>query len=68
MARLKRIVFTKTNTAEYLDRGEIDLENIGENQVAVKSYFTTVSAGTERANITASENTAPGENGKLFPR
>lgn len=68
MARLKRIVFTKTNTAEYLDRGEIDLEDIGENQVAVKSYFTTVSAGTERANITASENTAPGENGKLFPR
>ena len=68
MAQFKRIVFTKTNTAEYLDCGEIDLDNIGEKQVAVKSFFTTVSAGTERANITASENTAPGEGGKLFPR
>ena len=67
MERFKRIVFTKTNTAEYLDCGEIDVENIGENQVAVKSYFTTVSAGTERANITASQNTATAS-GELFPR
>ena len=68
MERFKRIVFTKTNTAEYLDCGEVDFNAIGENQVVVKSFFTTVSAGTERANITASENTAPGEGGKLFPR
>lgn len=68
MAQFKRIVFTKTNTAEYCNYGDIDLDNIGENQVAVKSVCTTVSAGTERANITASENTAPGEGGKLFPR
>jgi 2-desacetyl-2-hydroxyethyl bacteriochlorophyllide A dehydrogenase len=68
MERFKRIVFTKTNTAEYLDCGEVDFNAIGENQVVVKSFFTTVSAGTERANITASENTARGEGGKLFPR
>lgn len=68
MAQLKRIVFTKTNTAEYCNYGDIDFDGIGANQVVVKSVCTTVSAGTERANITASENTAPGEGGKLFPR
>ena len=68
MAQLKRIVFTKVNTAEYLSTGEIDLDGIGENQVAVKSVFTTVSAGTERANITASKNIAANPDGSMFPR
>ena len=68
MAQYKRIVFTKTNTAEYCNCGELDFDNIGDKQVVVRSVYTTVSAGTERANITASENTAPGEGGKLFPR
>ena len=48
MKRLKQIVFTKLNTAEFLDMGEIDFSSIKENEVAVKSYLTTVSAGREK--------------------
>lgn len=68
MPVLKRIVFTKPNTAEYLTYDEVNFSALGENQVAVKSHFTTVSAGTERANVTASVNIALNEQGKLFPR
>lgn len=57
MTKIKRIVFTKPYTAEYIDVEEVDFNNLADNQVAIKSHFTTVSAGTERANITASPNT-----------
>lgn len=57
MTKIKRIVFTKPHTAEYIDVEEVDFNNLADNQVAIKSHFTTVSAGTERANITASPNT-----------
>ncbi len=65
---LKRIVFTKPNTAEYLSVGEVDTEKLGANQVVVKSFYTTVSAGTERANITGSNNVGPYEKVASFPR
>ena len=55
--KIKNIVFTKPFAAEYIDVDEIDFNALEDNQVAVKSHFTTVSAGTERANITASPNT-----------
>ena len=65
---LKRIVFTKPNTAEYLSVEEVDLDNLDENQVAVKSFYTTVSAGTERANITGASNVGPKNKVAPFPR
>ena len=68
MKRLKQIVFTKLNTAEFLDMGEIDFSSIKENEVAVKSYLTTVSAGTERANITGNLAISDEEKARLFPR
>ena len=68
MKTLKRIVFTKPYTAEYLSIGKVDLENLGEYQVAVKSYYTTVSAGTEKANIMGVNNVGPKEKIASFPR
>lgn len=65
---VKSIVFTKPNTAEYLSLGEADLDALDAHQVAVKSFFTTVSAGTERANITGASNVGPKNKTAPFPR
>jgi len=48
----KRIVFTKANTAELLDY------EIGEpkpNEVQIKLMVSTISSGTERANLMGSK-------------
>ena len=66
--QIKRIVFTKPNTAEFLYSKEIDTDEIGENQVVVKSFYTTVSSGTEKANITGPVNVGPNEKTVSFPR
>lgn len=50
----KAIVFTKPYTAEYLDR---DLPEVKPNEALVKNEYTVVSGGTERALITAANNT-----------
>ena len=68
MERIKQIVFTKPNTAEFLDMGEVDFENLAPNRVIVKTYVSTLSAGTERANITGSDNISPGVEKATFPR
>ena len=68
MEVLKQIVFTKPNTAEFLEMGDIDLNSLAENQVVVKTHISTVSSGTERANITGSDNIGPGEKKATFPR
>ena len=49
----KQIVFTEIGKAECL---EVTLPEIGEDQVLVRTCFSTVSAGTERANITGDAN------------
>lgn len=67
MKELKRIAFTKPNTAEFLSYGEIDFDRIGETQVVVKSVITTVSAGTERANLIGSSNVGGGGKTASFP-
>ena len=62
----KQIVFTKKDTAEL-----IDVENsvLGDNDVCVKTYVSTISCGTERANITGDPNVNPNAAGKVtFPR
>ncbi len=58
MNRIKKIVFTRPNVAEYLDKGEIDFSAIGADQVVVKTIVSTISAGTERANITGDLGTS----------
>lgn len=49
------IVFTKPYTAEYLEQ---EVPSITPESVLVKMQYTVVSGGTERACITASDNTA----------
>ena len=44
----KQIVFTEKNKALLLDVGS---QPLGENQVRVKTAFSTISNGTERANL-----------------
>lgn len=62
----KRIVFTKPNTAELLEY-EIDLPK--ENEVQIKLVVSTISSGTERANLIGDPNTAPDKaSGPMFPK
>lgn len=64
----KQIVFTKVNTAEFL---EVEPQPLGENDVRVKTIFSTISNGTEKANITGDPVVAtdikPGKEA-VFPR
>lgn len=57
MKVVKEIVFTDYKKAEYLVKTDMNIQNIGAKQVLIKTAFTTVSAGTERANLLA-ENTS----------
>lgn len=59
---IKEILFTKLNTAEFLD-GEY--KEPGDNEVLVKTTYTALSCGTEKATITA--KTSAYDDGK-FPR
>ncbi|MBR5507351.1 MAG: zinc-binding alcohol dehydrogenase [Clostridia bacterium] len=62
----KQIVFTKINTAEFLDS---EKKEPGENEVCVKTEFSTISPGTEKANITGDPNvSAGGPSAVVFPR
>lgn len=63
-----QIVFTKPNTAELLDTGD---RAVRENEVKVRTVVSTISSGTERANITGNPNVSilSKENEKaVFPR
>lgn len=51
---VKQIVFTEVNTAKLLDMGELDLDSINDGQVVVKTEISSISNGTEKANITGS--------------
>ena len=55
----KIIVFTKPYTAECLEQ---DVPTVGENDVLVKTEYTVVRGGTERANLMGMANT-----GNHFP-
>ncbi|MBQ4573730.1 MAG: zinc-binding alcohol dehydrogenase [Clostridia bacterium] len=62
----KTIVFTKLNTAEFLDT---PLPDVTGRLVKVRTAISTVSCGTEKANITGSQNTGVFQNGQpVFPR
>lgn len=64
----KQIVFVEKDKAELLD---VESQTLGVNQVRVKTIFSTISNGTERANITGNPNIGidvkPGSS-VVFPR
>lgn len=55
MEQIRQIVFTKKNTAELLEK---PVPALGDNQVMVRTEISTISCGTERANITGDVNTS----------
>ena len=62
----KQIVFTAANRAELL---EVKLPEVAEHEVMVQTVISTISAGTERANLTGDPNVSPnGASQVLFPR
>ena len=65
---MKRIVFTKPNIAELLD---YEIGEPGEHEVQVALSVSTISSGTERANIMGSTTVAwnrPEAEKAVFPR
>ncbi len=69
MEKIKQIVFTAVNKAELLTVGEVDLQNIPDGFVAVKTVISAISNGTEKANITGNSNVSCSEEPKVvFPR
>ncbi len=64
--KAKQIVFTAVNTAELMER---ELPTLAPDGVMVKTAVSTISAGTERANITGDPNvSATGSREVPFPR
>ena len=64
--KCKQIVFTEKNKAELLDT-EVNEPNA--NEVMVETIVSTISCGTERANITGDPNVnATGASAVIFPR
>lgn len=62
----KQIVFTRKNTAELLDAVYREPQ---ENEVVVRTAFSTISCGTEKANITGDPNVSgDGPSATIFPR
>lgn len=63
---MKQIVFTEKNTAKLLNVEEWEPK---ENEVVVKTMVSTISCGTEKANITGDPNVSGGASyGVVFPR
>lgn len=61
-----QIVFTEKNKAEFL---ETEVNELNENNVMVETFVSTISCGTERANLTGDPNVSGGASyGVHFPR
>lgn len=63
--KAKQIVFTEVNTAKLK---ETELPPLPPDGVMVKTAVSTISAGTERANITGDPNVSVGNGDVPFPR
>ena len=64
--KCKQIVFTEKNKAELLT---VDVNEPAPNEVMVETMVSTISCGTERANITGDPNVnAYGGSEVVFPR
>ena len=55
MLKRKQIMFTAVGIAELMDR---EVKDMADDEVIVKTEYSAVSAGTERANLIAEPNTA----------
>lgn len=71
--KIKEIVFTDVNKAELLERevSDSDIAELPENKVLIRTVVSTISPGTERANITGDANVNAGAApapGSMFPR
>lgn len=64
--QLRQIAFTKVNTAELVDMGVFDVQKLDLNSVVVKTEISTISSGTEKANITGDPNVR-GESKEIAP-
>jgi len=56
MIRIKQIAFVEQNKAELIDCGDIDLDSFSEKTVVVKTVISTISCGTEKANLIGEKN------------
>lgn len=65
---IKQIVFTDVNKAEFLDMEPFDLGSLDENSVVVRTAYSTVSSGTEKANVTGNKFVPGNEVKPSFPR
>ena len=64
--KIKQIIFTEINKAELLG---VSIREPRGDEVLVKTDISTISAGTERANVTGDPNVnANGASGVVFPR
>lgn len=64
--KVKQIVFTKPGTAELLEK---EIEAPKANEVQVRLAVSTISSGTERANLVGDPNVGPNSAGAVvFPR
>ena len=61
---MKQIIFSSVNTTELVD---VPVQEPKDNEVLVKTAFSTISCGTERANLTGSTNTGPGGGAPWYP-
>ena len=63
----KSILFTKVNTAEFVDS---EMRPVGDYQIKVKTCYSTISNGTEKANIMGSDTVGwmVGPREAVFPR
>ena len=68
MVKVNQIVFTEPKTVKLLDVGTVDFDCIGNKDVVVKTCVSTVSPGTERANLIGGENLGPGSKVAKYPR
>lgn len=60
------IVFTKPNTVELVEE---EIPKLGENEILVKLMVSTISSGTERANLTGEVNVGINQDVVIgFPR
>ena len=61
---MKKLIFAAVNKPELID---VPVREPRDNEVLVKTAFSTISCGTERANLTGSTNVGPGGGMPVYP-
>lgn len=66
--KINQIVFTDVNKAEFLKMEDFDLSSLDDDSVVVKTAVSTISSGTEKANVTGNKFVPGNEIKPKFPR